>query len=705
MGKIILNIDGHEVETEKGKTVLEAALEAGIYIPHLCYHPDLISVGACRLCVIEVEGMRGIPTACTTPAAEGMAVKTKTPQIDQIRRLAMELMLAGHPPDCTVCPKYLNCELQSLKQYLEIIEEQRLKRRPSALPVNTGNPLFLHDLGRCILCGRCVRACYELRGVEVLSFIKRGSETYIGTAFDRSLVDAGCIFCGACVEICPTGAIRDQEGILEAGKSRKAALIPCKYTCPTGIDVPRYIRFIREKNYSAAVAVIREKVPFPGVLGYVCDHPCEAACRRGELNEAISIRELKRFAAEKDDNLWKKNSKQAPSTGKRVAIVGSGPAGLTAAYYLAKLGHSVTVFEALPFPGGMMRIGIPEYRLPRDVLEAEIKEIESAGVDIKINTRVDSLDTLFEEGYNAILVAIGTHQGQKLPVAGADLDGVLISIDFLRDVNLGKEVKVGKRVLVLGGGNVAFDCARTALRLGATDATVACLEAGDCMLSTPEEITLGQEEGVTIHNSQNFTRIMSENGRITGVECLDVQSFEFDEDGNLNIETAEGSEHILPADTVIFAIGQRPEIPDQFRLATGRGNTIEVDEYTHTTDRDGIFAAGDAVIGTSSVIEAIASGRKMASAMDRYLGGRGIIDEELAPVEEPEAWLGRGENFACQNRCEMPLMPVEQRLSSFSKIVHGYDEETTHKESLRCLQCDLRLKISTVKFWAEYSSR
>jgi len=617
----------------------------------------------------------------------------------------MELMLAGHPPDCTVCPKYLNCELQSLKQYLEIIEEQRLKRRPSAFPVNTSNPLFLHDLGRCILCGRCVRACYELRGVEVLSFIKRGRETYIGTAFDRSLADAGCIFCGACVEVCPTGAIRDHEGLIEAGKSRKATLIPCKYTCPTGIDVPRYIRFIRKKNYSAAVAVIREKVPFPGVLGYVCDHPCEAVCRRSELNEAISIRELKRFAAEKDDKLWKKNSKQAPSTGKRVAIVGSGPAGLTAAYYLVKLGHSVTVFEALPFPGGMMRVGIPEYRLPRDVLNAEIKEIESTGVDIKTNTRVDSLDTLFEEGYNAILVAIGTHQGQKLPIAGADLDGVLISIDFLRDVNLGKEVKVGKRVLVLGGGSVAFDCARVARRLGADEVCIACLECREDMLATSDEIEQGQEEGVVLHPSHTFTRIMSENGRITGVECLDVQSFEFDEDGNLNIETAEGSEHILPADTVIFAIGQRPEIPDQFRLATGRGNTIEVDEYTHTTDRDGIFAAGDAVIGTSSVIEAIASGRNVASAMDRYLGGRGIIDEELAPVEEPEAWLGRGENFACQHRCEMSLMPVEQRLSSFSKIVHGHDEETTHKESLRCLQCDLRLKISTVKFWAEYSSR
>jgi formate dehydrogenase beta subunit len=702
LGTIKLNIDGHEVETEEGKTVLEAALEAGIYIPHLCYHPDLAPVGACRLCVIEVEDMQGITTACTTLATEAMVVKTKTPQVDQIRRLAMELMLAAHPTDCTACPKYLNCELQSLKQYLEISDGQRLRRRPRVFPVNTSNPLFLHDFSRCVLCGRCVRACYELRGVGVLSFIKKGSQTYIGTAFDCSLADAGCRFCGACVEVCPAGALRDQEGVLEAGKSRRAALVPCKYTCPAEIDVPRYIRYIRAKQYSAAAAVIREKVPFPAVLGYVCDHPCEDVCRRRELNEAISIRQLKRFAAEKDDEPREENSQKVPPTGKRVAIVGSGPAGLTAAYYLAKLGHDVTVFEALPLPGGIMRVGIPEYRLPRDVLDAEIREIESAGVEIRTNARVDSLDTLLEEGYNVILVAIGTHQGQTLPIPGADLEGVLVSIPFLRDVSLGKEAKVGEKVMVLGGGNVAFDCARVARRLGAHEIHLSCLEARDNMPAALDEIEQAEEEGIVIHPSQTFTKILSDQGYVTGVECLDVQSFEFDDDGKLNIETFKGSEHILPIDTVIFAIGQCPEVPAQFGLTTGRGNTIQIDPGTLATDREGVFAAGDAATGSSSVIEAIAAGRKGAISVDKYLGGTGIIDEELAPVEEPEAYLGRGEDFACQHRCEMPRMPVEQRLNSFANVEPGLPEKSALEESLRCLQCDLRLKVSRVKFWADY---
>jgi NADPH-dependent glutamate synthase beta subunit-like oxidoreductase len=702
--EIALNIDGHELKTEKGKTVLQAALDAGIYIPHLCYHPDLTPFGACRLCVVEIEGMRGIPTACTTPAAEGMVVTTRTPQVDRIRRLAMELMLAGHPPDCTTCPKYLNCELQSLKQYLGVSEGLRVKRRPKAFPVNSSNPLFLHDLGRCILCGRCVTACYELVGAGVLSFIKSGSETYIGTAFDRPLADAGCRFCGACVEVCPTGAIRDHAELLEAGKNRRAALIPCKYTCPAQIDVPRYIRFIREMKYPAAVAVIREKVPFPLVLGYVCDHPCETVCRHSQLNEAIAIRELKRFAAERDDESWKKNSRKTPSTGKRVAIVGSGPAGLTAAYYLAKLGHNVTVFEALPLPGGMLRVGIPEYRLPRDVLNAEIRQIESVGVDIRTNTRVDSLNRFFEEGYNAILVATGAHQSQKLPIPGADLDGVLMSLDFLKDINLSKEIKLGEKVVVLGGGNVAFDCARVARRLGAKEVHIACLECRENMPADSDEIEQGEAEGIVVHPAHTFTRILSDHGHITGVECLDVQSFEFDEDGKACANAIEGSEHILPADTIIFAIGQRPEIPAQFGLTTSRGNTIQVDEYTHATNKDGVFAAGDAVSGTASVIKAIASGRNMASAIDSYLGGSGIIDEELAPVEEPGAWLGRGDNFAYQHRCQVSLVPLQQRLDSSSKVVHGYDEEAALKESLRCLQCDLRFKISAVKFWANYSS-
>jgi formate dehydrogenase beta subunit len=359
---IALNIDGREVETKKGRTVLEAALEAGVYIPHLCHHPDLTPVGGCGLCLVEIEGMQGLHTSCTTPAEEGMRVKTKTPQVDRMRRLAMELILSGHPPECTVCSQYLNCELQSVKQYIGTSEELRVRRRSKPFTTNTANPLFVHDPARCILCGRCVRACHDLRGVDVLWFMKKGKEAYIGMGSDSPLADAGCRFCGACVEVCPTGALRDKEELMR-GKSRRAARVPCKYTCPAEIDIPRYIRLIREKKYSEATAVIREKVPFPKVLGYVCNHPCEVVCRRGEVNEAISIKELKRFAAERDDaKLWAKNSRKAEPTGKRVAIVGSGPAGLTAAHYLSKLGHAVTVFEALPFPGGMMRIGIPEYR-------------------------------------------------------------------------------------------------------------------------------------------------------------------------------------------------------------------------------------------------------------------------------------------------------------------------------------------------------
>ena len=699
---ITLNIDGRDIKTKKGRTVLEAALEAGVYIPHLCHHPDLTPVGGCGLCLVEIEGMQGLPTSCTAPAEEGMRVKTKTPQVDRMRRLAMELMLSGHPPECTVCSQYLNCELQSVKQYIGASEELRVRRRSKPFAANTANPLFVHDPARCIVCGRCVRACHDLRGVNVLLFMKKGKEAYIGTGSDSPLADAGCRFCGACAEVCPTGALRDKEE-LTRGRSRRVARVPCRYTCPAEIDIPRYVRLIREKKYSEAAAVIREKVPFPKVLGHVCNHPCEAVCRRGEVNEAISIKELKRFAAERDHaRLWAKNSRKAESTGKRVAIVGSGPAGLTAAYYLSKLGHAVTVFEALPFPGGMMRVGIPEYRVPRDLLDEEIREIESMGVEIRTNSRVDSLDALLEEGYHALLVAIGTHEGQKLPIPGADQAGVLVSMDFLKDVNLGKKVKVGKKVLVLGGGNVAFDCARVSRRLGAEEVHLACLEPRDKMVATPEEISQGEEEGVVIHPSRTFTRILRENGPTVGVECLNVDSFEFDEEGKAQINVVEGSEHLLSADTVIFAIGQRPQIPQRFELATGRGNRIEVDSYTFQTSREGVYAAGDAITGTTSVIEAIASGRNGAVVVDKYLGGNGEIDETLVPGEKPEFMLGRREGFARESRLENPCLPPDERVISFCSIVHNLDEREAVAESYRCLQCDLRLKMTPVKFWGDY---
>ncbi|HEY78204.1 MAG TPA: FAD-dependent oxidoreductase [Dehalococcoidia bacterium] len=701
METVKLNIDGRDVETQEGKSVLEAALEAGIYIPYLCHHPDLSPNGACRLCIVEIEGVEGLPTSCTTPAADGMVVRTKTEKVEHMRRLAMELMLAGHPADCGSCNKYLNCELQSVKQYLGC-EDLSVRRRSKLFPLNMGNPLFFHDPNKCIACGRCVRACHELRGVGVLFYKKRGKETYIGTADDQSLADSSCRFCGACAEVCPTGAIQDKEELVK-GKKRKMALIPCRYTCPAEIDVPRYIRFIREKDYSAATAVVREKAPFPRVLGYVCDHPCEAVCRRGEINQPISIRELKRFAAEHDEaRSWAGNSTKKPPTGKKVAVVGSGPAGLTGAYYLSNQGHAITVFEALPLAGGMMRYGIPQYRLPRDVLDGEIRDIENTGVEIKTGTRIESVDRLFAEGYDAVLVALGTHEGQKLSIPGADIDDILIGIDFLRDVNIGEKVAIGKRVVVLGGGNVAFDCARVARRLGAEQVHIACLECRDDMPAAGDEIDQGEEEGIAIHPSRTPTRILSDNGSITGVEFLDVESFSFDEDKNLEIEVRQNSQHVLEADTVIFAIGQRPEVPDGFGLDITAGRLIEVDTYTFDTSREGVFAAGDAVNGTSSLISAIASGRKGAVALDRFLEGSGNIDEKLAPQSEPEKCLGPGEGFATMNRHEVSCILPRERLESFCAVAGDMEEEAADYESKRCLQCDLRLKITPVKFWGNY---
>jgi formate dehydrogenase beta subunit len=696
MGKIKLNIDGRVIEAESGKSILEVSLAAGIYIPFLCYHPDLTSTGDCKLCVVEVEGNEELVISCTTPVAEGMKVRTKSDRLKAARRQAMEKILEGHPADCSTCIKYLNCELQSLKQYVSE-EEYKPKGRARLFAVNDSNPLFTIDLNKCVMCTRCVRACQELRGVGILMEKIKDGERYIGTAEGKSLAEAGCRFCGACAEVCPSGAIMDKEELTK-GKNRKIALLPCRYTCPAEIDVPGYLRFIGEKNYTAAAAVIREKVPFPGTLGYVCDRPCEDVCRRGEVNQAISIRELKRFAAERDEPAVPKNK---PPTGKRTAVLGAGPAGLTAAYYLTRQGHDVTIYEAMTEAGGMLRSGIPEYRLPKKVLDNEIKYIDSAGVTIKTGTRVESIDRLFEQGYDGIIVAIGTHQGQKLKIPGADSDGVMIGVDFLKDINLGEKVSIGKNVLVLGGGNVAFDSARAARRLGAV-VKLACLESRETMPAAKEEIEQGEEEGIKIYPGRTFTRISNENGKITGVECLEVMSLSFDEEKNPQIEAREGSEHIIEADTVIFAIGQRPEIPEGFGLETGSGNCISVDSFTFTTSKEGVFAAGDAVNGTSSVIKAIASGRKAAIALDRYLGGSGDIDEKLAPTQEPKENIGPWEDFATLERCGDILLAPEERIKSFGRVVQDMDEETAENEAKRCLQCDLRLKITPIKFWSAY---
>jgi len=558
---VALTIDGRDIEASQEESLLEAALAAGIYIPHLCHHPNLPSIGACRLCIVEIEGVVQPSPACSTRVANGMRVVTKTATLDRLRKLALELILSGHPTDCGTCNKYLNCELQSLKQYL-VVEDLRVRKRTKPFPLAKDNPLFVHDFSRCVLCGRCVRACRELRGVGAIYYKKKRRESFIGTPFGLLLADSGCRFCGACAEVCPTGAIMDKEELVR-GKNRKSALVPCRYSCPAEIDVPRYIRFIREENYSAAAAVIREKVPFPEVLGYVCNHPCETACRRSLVNQPIAIRDLKRYAVEHDQQrLWEQSRNAKPPTGKRVAIVGSGPAGLTAAYYLANQGHLAKVFESLPEAGGMMRYGIPAYRLPREVLDREIASIANIGVEIKTNVRVESVDDLMRDGYDAVLAAIGRQKSRKLAISERDLESVLSCVDFLRAANLEKPIAIGRRVVVVGGGNAAFDCARVARRLGAQQVHLVCIERKEEMPAAPDEIAQGEAEGVTIHPSKTAIRIFSNHGKVEGVETMDVASFYFDDDGIPQLEIVEGTEARIDADSILYAVGQMPDMPD-----------------------------------------------------------------------------------------------------------------------------------------------
>ncbi len=460
---------------------------------------------------------------------------------------------------------------------------------------------------------------------------------------------------------------------------------PCRHTCPSGIDVPRYVRFIQSGKYGEAVATIREKIPFPFVCGLVCFHPCEKKCRRGQVDESVAIRMLKRVAAERDTGDWKQKAKMSPATGKKVAVVGAGPAGLTAGYYLARKGHDVTILEALPEPGGMMRYGIPEYRLPRQNLAQEIEEIKKSGVKIKTGTKVESLDKLFEEGYHAVFVGTGAHKGQKLGVPGDDSKGVIEGVDLLRDLNLGKKIMVGDKVGVVGGGNVATDAARTALRLGAKEVSIIYRRTRDEMPASAEEIEEGVDEGVQLLYLTAPSRISS-NGKVK-LECQRMELGKRDASGRRRPEPVKGSEFALERDTLIAAIGQTPDIPAGFGLKLNKNGTIEVNPDTLETSRKGVYAGGDVVLGPASVIQAIAAGRDSAVSIDTYLGGDGIIDEALAPEETDLKPAEVQEED--KRRPEMAFRSAAERKKSFVQVEQGYTVEQAIEEARRCLRCDL----------------
>ena len=708
MEKVRLIIDGREIEALPGQSVLEAALAADIYIPHICTHPDLPVQANCKLCVVEIEGMDTPVCSCETEVKEGMVVTTKSEELSHRRGVAMELMLAGHPHDCTGCKMYLKCELQAMMQYLGSVHSRLRTVRREANTINTNNPIIVREMERCIQCGRCVRACHKLRNVGVIDYKKLGSETYIGTENDLPLADADCRFCSACVEVCPTGALQDAEGLFRTDVPREQAIVPCQVECPAHIDIPAYIRAIHEGNCSEAVGIIREKVPFPHSLGYVCNNRCEGGCKRKALNDPVSIRNLKRYAAEHDtEKVWKdKYMAVAPRTGKKVAVIGGGACGLTAAYYLNKKGHDVTVFEKQKIAGGHMTGGMPEYRIPtKDVLE-EIQVIVDSGVKLVCDSEIKNAAEL-KKDYDAVLVAIGTSVGKKLMyLPGAKFKQVYSAVDLLRAQRLGLPIDLGDTVNVIGGGNVAFDVACTLIRMGKT-VNVVCLEK-DASQASPEERDMGLEEGVNLFDSHSNEAILGSEEQVTGLQVHKINSFYFHPETRALVEDAvPDSTYVIPCDSIVFAAGQVTGLTADFGLELNRfGYPIDpkTGNSEYTTSVEGVFAAGDVITGTRFLIDAIAGGRTVASLMDKYLGGDGEIDETLVERERnPE--IGKVEHFAGIERNEMAIKPAAERRDNFLPISEGFTCDQAKCESGRCLQCDLRKDIDRVKMWTEYANK
>ncbi|MFC1892496.1 FAD-dependent oxidoreductase [Chloroflexota bacterium] len=578
---------------------------------------------------------------------------------------------------------------------------------------------FYFDQTRCTSCYACVVACKDWHDVAAGPASWRRVTTVERGKFPDVFVtrlSGACYHCATplCAIVCPAEAItkREEDGvvIVDREKCREASRCgiisgeatgltpsfgeresPCQLACPAHLSIPGYVALIAKGQFKDALDLIRQRMPLPVVCGRICLAPCEQQCRRQELDQPIAIESLKRFVT--DYVAYEVPDPLLQTRPENIAIIGSGPAGLAAAYDLIRMGYSVTIYEALPVAGGMLAAGIPPHRLPKEELKRDIDYIEALGVQIKTNSPLGqgrNLDDLMREGCGAILLAIGAWQGQKLEIPGAELDGTLVATSFMCDFNLGNKVELGNRVVVLGGGNVAIDCARTALRLGAGDVHVACPECREDMPAENYEIEQAEEEGISVHPSLTFSRILGKDGRVTGVECIELKSVEFDEDGRPHVEVLEGTEHILPADTVIFAVGQRTDLSNlsgHSLIETTRRGTIAIDGETLAASRPGVFAAGDAARGPSSVIEAIADGQRAAFYIDRYLQGNVLKVRPRQTLQASDIKVEIPTDVEKQERQQMPVLPAAERALSFREVALGYTPEMAVAEANRCLNC------------------
>jgi len=483
-----------------------------------------------------------------------------------------------------------------------------------------------------------------------------------------------------------------------ASSCEELVYAPCEHTCPVNVDAVGYIALIGQGRFEEALDLERQRNPLAGICGRVCHRPCEQQCRRGDVDQPIAIAALKRaagdFGAGKRPGTKIALPEQRP---ERIAIVGSGPAGLNAAYHLAKWGYRVTILEALPVAGGMLWVGIPEFRLPRKVLKADINFIKRLGVDIKFNMRMGekySLEDLLEEGYKSVLLAFGAHQGSRMGIEGESLKSVFDGVSFLKKINLKKKVKVGKRVLVIGGGNVALDAARSSLRLGATQVTIVYRRSREDMPASPDEIHEADQEGIRILDMTDPIKINGQDGRITGLLCQRTRPGEYDSSGRRRPQPVTGSEFLIEADTLIAAIGQKPETGflEKEGFTIHRNGTIAVEEATFSTGRPGIFAAGDMVTGPATVLEAMATGEQAAISIHRYLNGLDPKSNRYLRKKTPVDVAWREEDLELEGRQSMPERAPATRTTGFCETNLGFTRQTAVKEARRCLRCDLEDK-------------
>jgi heterodisulfide reductase subunit A-like polyferredoxin len=611
-----------------------------------------------------------------------------------------------------------------------------------------------NDCAMCIVSPKLVEAGRHLN-IEILTNTELVSLEGEAGHFKASIrkhpryVDLEkCTSCNDCTEVCPIFLPNEFNEGLDQRKAiyrpypqavpntflvTKRGTSPCKHTCPAETSAQGYIALIQAGRYKEALDVIKEYNPFPASVGRVCSHPCEEKCNRGKLDSPVAICSLKRFVAdwvyEHREELAAKEatphaSRLTPNASEerlkaKVAIVGAGPAGLSCAHHLARMGYQTTIFEALPVAGGMMRVGIPSYRLPRDVLQREIDEILREGVELKLNTPIRNINSLFDAGYSAVFLAMGAHEPQKLGILGEDALGVHHGVPFLQGVSLAERhgvmegledrfiiafgipiaPKVGKRTIVIGGGNTAVDASRTALRLGAEEVVMVYRRSREEMPANPWEIEEAEKEGVKLELLTTPVEVMVKEGRVSGIRCVKMELGEPDSSGRRRPIPIKGSEFVIPADTMIAAVAQAPEISfldESHGLEITPKGTFAVDPLTLTTNRPGVFAGGDVARGPWILIQAIADGRRGALSIDRYLRGVDLLTpREQIPLpvvelskEEIDQMVERSE-VDLTPRTTVPMLPTAERIRDFREVELVLTEEQAKREAVRCLACGI----------------